>query len=193
MTTRLTRRREAQTEWMPQSAHVPKERKLWQALYSAVGEYELALRVCDKIILWPVSRPEEHYLRRWATEIQMHEATADPALEKVMAGCFERYKSNRHWEFIEGQIRAANRIAREIEEKGETKSAAAVSYLGANANYGMDKGSHAPAAPKTQQINVGNVKIISNRKQPAITREDNKRARKLLGPQPVDAEYRMVE
>ena len=198
MTTRLMRRREhGDGEWKNIQAYVGRERKQWQALYAVVGELPLALKVKDDIIIWPQGvSPPNNILTRWATNIQWGDDSVEPALEKLMEKAWERYKSNKHWRFIEGQIDAANKVAQDIIETGRTKQPVIVSYLGANANYGMDKGSHAQQGVRSQQLNIGNVRIISNRSQPAISASATKKAKKLMAPpkeKPVEAVYRVVE
>lgn len=191
-------------EWRFNSGYADRERKAWQALFAVIGSLDLALRVADDIIPWPQpDRPPDDYLRRWAVEVFFGDASPDPAMEKLMAGFWQQYKQNRHWSFIENQINAAKKITDEIETTGATKSSAAVSYLGANVNYGMREVAHVPQQKAQQIINTGNVRIISSRTQPAITAGDMKKAEKALNPprkynhkgliKPVDAEFKVLD
>ena len=173
--------------WKSQSWHVPRDRALWQALYSVVPSLSMATQMCDEIIIWPQGvRPPMKYLKRWAQEIDSGEIVPDPAAEKLMRNKVESYKSIRHWQFLESNLRAAIKLANQLEETGEIKQAVALSYLGNNINYGMDKGEHA-TKQLPQSINMGNVRIISSR-GPSISPAMKKKAKRLI-----EAEVKVLE
>ena len=147
-------------------AHVAVERKKWMALYSLVGNFRAALAICDDVIIWRHERQPEYLLREWALDIDdgLHEV--DPAAERLMRKRVEAYMSQRHREFIWDNMEAAAVITKQIKETGKAKQAVALSYVGNNINYGMDKGGHAEVG-RSSVTNIGNVKIVSAR-QPQV-------------------------
>ena len=181
------------SEWANQSNWVPKERAMWQALYTACASYAIAKDLMADVVLWPqVTPPPEQYLKRWAMEIDSGDSTADPALVKVMTEKVAIYKSFQHWLFLKRNIDAAKTITDQITETGEAKQAVALSYVGNNINFGMDKGEHAQKQAAAQQFNMGNVRIITSRNTATLKPVDMKRARKKAGPAPIEAQVRVL-
>lgn len=168
--------------------HVSKDRAKWQALCSVVASFEFAKEMCDEIILWPTERPADHLLKRWALEIEDGLASPDPAIEKLMRQKVENYKSLRHWMFLNANIKAGLKLAKEVENGENTgKQALSLSYLGAIVNFGMDKGEHAQKQATSQTLNMGNVRIVSSRAIPTLTNVQRKKAKKLGAGIVVDA------